>query len=99
MLIATGSPFRPVTYQYRSYQIAQAKIMSWLAECTPPGLRGRTMSLRLTGNRLGQVVIPSVVGFVAVSVGAAGVLRATAGTLGAVAVAARRLNDNPTVEL
>ena len=36
----------------------------------PPGLRGRAMSLRLTGNRLGQVVVPSAAGVLAVGAGA-----------------------------
>jgi hypothetical protein len=49
------------------------------------------MSLRLTGNRLGQVLIPSAVGLVAVGVGAAGVLAATAAALAAVGLAARKL--------
>jgi MFS family permease len=75
--------------------VGQPLNTSWLAECAPAGLRARAMSLRLTGNRLGQVIIPSVVGFVAVSVGAAGVLWATAGTLGVAAVADRRLANNP----
>src|SRR4029453_19088786 len=65
--------------------------MSWLAEVAPAGLRGRAMSLRLTGNRLGQVLIPSAVGLVAAGVGAAGVLAATAAALAAVGGAARRL--------
>ncbi|MFD2094090.1 MFS transporter [Blastococcus deserti] len=71
--------------------VGQPLTMSWLAEVAPAGLRGRAMSLRLTGNRLGQVLIPSAVGLVAAGVGAAGVLAATAGALAAVAVAARRL--------
>jgi hypothetical protein len=49
------------------------------------------MSLRLTGNRLGQVLIPSAVGLVAAGVGAAGVLAATAGALAVVGIASRRL--------
>jgi MFS family permease len=52
----------------------QPMTMSWLAEATPPGLRGRAMSLRLTGNRLGHGVVPSAVGMVAIGTGAAGVL-------------------------
>ena len=76
--------------------VGQPLTMSWLAESAPAGLRGRAMSLRLTGNRLGQVVIPSVVGIVAVGVGAAGVLWATAAALGGAAVAARRLVEDPT---
>lgn len=75
--------------------VGQPLTMSWLAESAPAGLRGRAMSLRLTGNRLGQVVIPSVVGIVAVSVGAAGVFWATAAALGGAAVAARRLPTDP----
>ena len=45
--------------------VGQPLTMSWLAEVAPAGLRGRAMSLRLTGNRLGQVLIPSAVGLVA----------------------------------
>ncbi|MFD5829481.1 MFS transporter, partial [Lentzea sp. NPDC060358] len=54
--------------------VGQPLTMAWLATSTPPGLRGRAMSLRLTGNRLGQVVLPSAVGALAVTAGAAGVL-------------------------
>jgi MFS family permease len=71
--------------------VGQPLTMSWLAELAPAGQRGRAMSLRLTGNRLGQVLIPSTVGLVAAGVGAAGVLAATAAALAAVGVAARRL--------
>jgi MFS family permease len=71
--------------------VGQPLTMSWLAEMAPPGLRGRAMSLRLTGNRLGQVVLPSAVGLVAAGVGAAGVLWATAAALAVVGAAARRL--------
>ena len=76
--------------------VGQPLTMSWLAEMAPAGLRGRAMSLRLTGNRLGQVLIPSTVGLVAAGVGAAGVLWATAGALAVVGAAALRLRvDGP----
>lgn len=71
--------------------VGQPLTMSWLAEMAPAGLRGRAMSLRLTGNRLGQVVIPSAVGLVAAGVGAAGVLWATAVALALVGNAARHM--------
>jgi MFS family permease len=71
--------------------IGQPLTMSWLAEVAPPGRRGRAMSLRLTGNRLGQVLLPSTAGFLAAGVGPAGVLWATAGALALVGAAARRL--------
>jgi MFS family permease len=73
----------------------QPLTMSWLAEATPPGLRGRAMSLRLTGNRVGQVVVPSIAGLLAAGTGAGGVLALTAAALAAAGLAARRLNTDP----
>ena len=75
--------------------VGQPLTMSWLAEMAPAGLRGRAMALRLTGNRLGQVVVPSLVGLVAGGWGVPGVLWVTAGVLGWVAVGARRLAVDP----
>jgi MFS family permease len=74
--------------------VGQPLTMSWLAEVAPPGQRGRAMSLRLTGNRLGQVLIPTSVGLLAAGIGSAGVLWATAGALALVGAAARRLQVN-----
>jgi MFS family permease len=73
----------------------QPLTMSWLAESTPPGLRGRAMSLRLTGNRVGQVVVPSAAGLLAAGAGAGGVLALTAAGLAAAGVAARRIDSPP----
>jgi MFS family permease len=73
----------------------QPLTMSWLAEATPPGLRGRAMSLRLTGNRFGQVVVPSVAGLLAAGAGPAGVIWLTAGALAGVGLASRRLTSAP----
>jgi len=70
--------------------IGQPLTMSWLAEVSPLGLRGTAMSLRLTGNRLGQVLIPSLVGLVATGVGAAGVLGVSAVGLAAAGASSRR---------
>lgn len=75
--------------------VGQPLTMSWLAEAAPPGLRGRAMALRLTGNRLGQVIVPSIVGLVAGGLGVAGVLWVTAAALGWVAFGARRLIVDP----
>lgn len=71
--------------------VGQPLTMSWLAETAPPGARGRSMSLRLVGNRAGQVVIPSLAGAVAAGTGAAGVLLMTAAAVGAVGAGATRL--------
>jgi MFS family permease len=75
--------------------VGQPLTMAWLATSAPSGQRGRAMSLRLTGNRLGQIVIPSAVGAVAAGVGAAGVLWATAAALAVVTAAARRMAGDP----
>ena len=76
--------------------VGQPITMAWLAEASPPGMRGRSMSLRLIGNRAGQLVIPSAVGAVAAGLGAAGVLWCSAAALAGVSFAARRINQNPT---
>jgi MFS family permease len=74
----------------------QPLTMSWLAESTPPGMRGQAMSLRLVGNRTGQVAVPSVAGLLAAGSGASGVLWATAAALAWVGIAARTLPvDSP----
>ena len=73
----------------------QPVTMSWLAEATPAGMRGRAMSLRLTGNRLGQVVVPTAAGFLAVGAGAAGVLWVTAAALVAVGLVSRGVVTDP----
>jgi MFS family permease len=74
----------------------QPLTMSWLAEATPAGLRGRAMSLRLTGNRVGQVVVPSAAGLLAAGTGVGGVLALTAASLALVGVAARHIHPDPT---
>lgn len=71
----------------------QPLTMSWLAEATPPGLRARAMSLRLTGNRLGQVIVPSTAGLLAAGAGASGVLFVTAGLLAAASLASRSIRS------
>lgn len=49
--------------------LGQPLSLSWIAQTTPDTMRGTAVGVRLTGNRLGQVTIPAVVGGV---VGAAG---------------------------
>jgi MFS family permease len=57
--------------------IGQPLTMSWVASLAPPGARATALSVRLMGNRVGQVAIPIAVGTVAAFAGAAGVLGAT----------------------
>ncbi|SEG91580.1 Predicted arabinose efflux permease, MFS family [Nonomuraea solani] len=75
--------------------VGQPLTMSWLAESAPPGLRGRAMSLRLVGNRTGQLLLPGAAGLVAAGMGAGGVLMITALGLGWAGVTARRLPADP----
>ena len=72
--------------------IMQPMTMSWVAARASADARGMALSLRITGNRAGQVVIPLAAGSVAAVTGAAGVLAAAgvAVALSAVVVAARR---------
>lgn len=54
--------------------LAQPITMAWVAAIAPAPLRGSAMSLRLTGNRLGQTVMPVLAGSVDGALGAGGVL-------------------------
>lgn len=70
--------------------LAQPITMAWVAAIAPDGLRGSAMSLRLTGNRLGQTVMPLVAGSVAGVLGSGGVLGVVAVSLAfSTAVASR----------
>ena len=62
--------------------IGQPLTMSWLSAQAPAGQRGRALALRLAGNRVGQVVLPSVIGGVAAGLGAGGVFLASAVVVG-----------------
>jgi MFS family permease len=62
--------------------IGQPLTMSWLSFRAPNGQRGKALALRLAGNRLGQVVLPSAIGVVAAGLGAAGVFLASAVVVG-----------------
>ncbi|MFJ6158580.1 MFS transporter [Pseudarthrobacter sp. NPDC092184] len=75
--------------------IGQPLTMSWLSAQAPAGQRGRALALRLAGNRVGQVVLPSVIGVAAAGVGALGVFLASAAAVGGTLLLLRgvRLDD------
>jgi MFS family permease len=79
--------------------VGQPLTMSWVTLLAPERQRATAVSLRLTGNRLGQTVVPVVVGSAAAGLGAGGVLAAT-GTLlaGVTVVSARRVARTGTPE-
>jgi MFS family permease len=47
--------------------IGQPVTMAWVSRISPPEIRGLAISIRLTSNRLGQVIIPAVAGALAAS--------------------------------
>ncbi|MDQ0870999.1 MFS family permease [Arthrobacter sp. V1I9] len=75
--------------------IGQPLTMSWLSSQAPAGQRGRALALRLAGNRVGQVVLPSTIGVVAAGIGTAGVFLASAVVVGGTLLLLRgvRLDD------
>jgi MFS family permease len=70
--------------------IASTLTLSGVAEYSPPQARGTAMSLRITGNRLGLVVMPFVAGVVAAGAGVLGIFMLNALTLAIIAVALQR---------
>ncbi|MGW9414024.1 MFS transporter [Arthrobacter cupressi] len=75
--------------------IGQPLTMSWLSAQAPAGQRGRALALRLAGNRVGQLVLPSAIGGVAAGLGSAGVFLASAAVVGGTLLLLRgvRLDD------
>lgn len=69
--------------------IGQPLTMSWLSAQAPAGQRGRALALRLAGNRVGQVMLPSAIGVVAAGLGSAGVFLASAVVVGGTMVLLR----------
>jgi MFS family permease len=61
--------------------ISATLTLSGVVDLAPPNARGTAMSLRLTGNRLGQMVIPFGASLVATATGTAGVFVILAATL------------------
>lgn len=107
LAVAAGAvvalPFVPLPLAFVAMAIAgttlglgQPMTMSWVAARATESARGTAMSLRLLGNRVGQVVIPLAAGSVAAVTGTAGVLAAAGATVAvsALVVAARRPPPN-----
>lgn len=69
--------------------IATAISLTSVVELAPAEVRATALSLRITGNRIGQASIPFLASFLAASTGAAGVLVVTGVTLAASGLAVR----------
>jgi predicted MFS family arabinose efflux permease len=70
--------------------IASTLTLSGVAEYSPPQARGTAMSLRITGNRLGLVMMPFIAGIVAAGAGVLGTFMLCALTLATCAIALQR---------
>ncbi|HLH97625.1 MAG TPA: MFS transporter [Xanthobacteraceae bacterium] len=69
--------------------IASTTTLSGVVDLAPPEARGTALSLRITGNRVGQVLVPFVASLIAAATGTAGILLVIAATLVASGTAAR----------
>jgi predicted MFS family arabinose efflux permease len=69
--------------------IAATLTISGIVAVAPPEARATAMTMRITGNRLGLVVMPFVAGLMAAATGVAGILLLTAGSLTACALGMR----------
>jgi MFS family permease len=69
--------------------IASTTTLSSMVDLAPVEARGTALSLRITGNRVGQVLVPFVASLIAVAAGTAGILLAIAFTLAASGTAVR----------
>ena len=72
--------------------ISSTLSVSSIAEIVPPASRGTAMTIRITGNRLGQVLVPILASLIAASAGAAGVLAIIGVNLIGSAIAVQRTN-------
>ncbi|MFI6923577.1 MFS transporter [Nonomuraea spiralis] len=70
--------------------LGQPLTLSWVAGRARAGERGTALALRLTGNRLGQVLVPALAGVVAGATGVLGVFSLSAAMLAATAGLAAR---------
>jgi MFS family permease len=78
-LVVVASPLPlPVLYVAMAVSgfglgIAATLSISNMVDIVPPGARGVALSLRITGNRVGQVFLPLLAGLFAVAMGAGGI--------------------------
>jgi MFS family permease len=70
--------------------VASTLTLSGVAEFSPPQARGTAMTLRITGNRIGLVLMPFVAGIVAAGTGVIGIFVLNALTLAICAIALQR---------
>ena len=78
--------------------LGQPVTLAWVADRAPREIRGTALGVRLSGNRLGQVVLPLAVGAVAGGSGLAAAFAAMAAMLGGSALAVLGADFEPGAE-
>jgi hypothetical protein len=56
--------------------IASTLTLSGIMYLSPPEVCGTALTLRMTGNRVGQIIFPALAGFLAAATGVGGILLA-----------------------
>jgi MFS family permease len=69
--------------------IGSTTTLSSIVDLAPPQARGTALSLRITGNRIGQVLMPFLASLIAVATGPAGIMLVIAAALTGSATAVR----------
>lgn len=75
--------------------LGQPLSLAWVAANAPRELRGTALGVRLSGNRLGQIVVPAVVGALAGVTGLAAVFWSLTAMLASSAVLNARASFEP----
>lgn len=73
--------------------LGQPLSLAWVTSQVPIEIRGLAIGVRLTGNRLGQLVVPAAVGVIAGAAGPSAVFVAAAAMLGGGAAIVSRASD------
>ena len=76
--------------------IASTLTLSGVMHLAPPEVCGTALTLRMTGNRVGQIVFPALAGLLAAATGVAGILLALGLGLAASGVAVAMTQPPPT---
>ncbi|SDN96455.1 Major Facilitator Superfamily protein [Cryobacterium flavum] len=70
--------------------LGQPVTLAWVAGQAPRAIRGTALGVRITGNRLGQTVLPAAIGLIAGASSISAIFLALAGLLGASTLAVLR---------
>ena len=85
--LSLAAMYAVLTFMGFAMGIASTLTISGVVHIAPAGATGTALTLRMTGNRVGQIVFPALAGLVAAATGVAGILLALGLALAASGVA------------